>query len=471
MKDKKKVIHAFRNDALGKLDATGVAKKISSGEITAAEAVEAAIRRAESVNPKLNAIVTEMFDRALEQAKKKVTGTFAGVPSFIKDTDNLAGAPTRLGSRGMPGKPARKSNAFVEQFLSLGIIPLGKTALPEFGLTATTEPLLSGPARNPWNTDHSTGGSSGGSAAMVASGVVPLAHGNDGGGSIRIPAACCGLVGLKPSRGRLKPLEGSNLLPINIIHQGVLTRSVRDTAAFYAGAEKYYRNPKLPEIGLVQGPGKKRLRIALFTDTPYGTPCHPEAAALTRSAGKLCEKLGHTVMEIPNPSTTQMADDFIIYWGMMAFSMRFLGRVMLAPGFDRSKVEEWTIGMSRLFQKNFTRFPLIVRRLKNYVKIYEDFFNSYDIMLCPTLGHPSPEIGYLGSEVPFDEAFERIKKYAVFTPVQNVTGAPAISLPLGLSNKGLPMGVQFASALGREREILELAFEIEEARPWPLIRD
>ncbi len=469
MSEKNKRISAFCDDALGTLDGVGIAEIISSGEISATEAVEAAIARARSVNQKLNAIVTETFGMALEQVKKIIPGPFAGVPSFIKDIDDVKGVPTLWGSRAVPNKPVRKSSKFIKQFFSLGLISLGKSALPEFGLTSTTEPLSSGITSNPWHTDYSTGGSSGGSAALVASGVVPLAHGNDGGGSIRIPASCCGLVGLKPSRGRLEGVEGSELMPVNIVCEGILSRTVRDTAAFYAGAEKYRRNSKLPEIGLVRNPGKKRLRIALFTDTPFGTHCHSESADLVRSTGALCEELGHTVKEIPCPCDAQMADDFILYWGMMAFSFRFFGKFIIDYGFDRSKLENWSIDISRYFQKYFFKAPSTIKRLRGYAGIYNDIFSSCDMLLNPTLAHPVPQLGYLGHNVPFDEAFERIRKYVTFTPIQNVSGTPAISLPMGFSTNGLPLGVQFSSAFGHEKELLELAFEIEEARPWSQI--
>ena len=469
MSEPKKRISAFCDDALGTLDAVGVAGKISKREISASEAIEAAIARARLVNPALNAIVTETFDIARRQVNNLIPGPFAGVPAFIKDTDDVKGAPTLWGSRAVPNKPISKSKRFVEQFFSLGLICLGKSALPEFGLTATTEPLSSGITRNPWHTDYSTGGSSGGSAALVAAGVVPIAHGNDGGGSIRIPAACCGVVGLKPSRGRLERVEGSNMMPVNILHQGVLTRTVRDTAAFYAGVEKYRRAPQMPEIGLVQGPGKKRLRIALFTDTPFGTPCHPESADLVRRIGALCEELGHSVKEIPCPCTAEMADDFILYWGLMAFSIRFFGPLIIAPGFDRSKLEDWTIKISNHFRKNFLKTPSTIKRLIRYAKTYNDIFSTCDILLSPTLSHPTPEIGYIGPDVPFDEAFERVRKYVSFTPQQNVSGAPAISLPLGFSSNGLPLGIQFGAAFGQEKELIELAFELEEAKPWPRV--
>ena len=469
MNEQNKRLSAFCNDALGTLDGVGIAERISSGEISAAEAVDAAIARAKSVNPALNAIVTETFEMAREQVKNPVPGPFAGVPSFIKDNEDVKGVPTLWGSRAVPNKPAGKSSGFVKQFFSLGLVCLGKSALPEFGLTATTESLAFGVTRNPWHTDYATGGSSGGSASMVASGVVPLAHGNDGGGSIRIPASCCGLVGLKPSRGRLAPIEGSQLMPVDIVYEGVLSRTVRDTATFYHGAEKYRRAPKMPEIGLVRYPGKKRLRIALFTDLPYGTPAHSESADLVYRTGSLCEELGHTVREIHCPCDGQMADDFIIYWGMLAFSFRFYGKFIINRGFDRSRLEDWTINLSRLFLKKSFKGPAVIKRLRRFAGIYRDIFSTCDVLLNPTLAHPVPKLGYLGPEVPFDEAFERIRNYVTFTPLQNVSGAPAISLPLGFCSNGLPLGVQFGAAFGRERELLELAFELEEARPWPMI--
>jgi len=462
-------ISAYGDDVLGTLDGTALAEKIKSKEIKPVDAVQAAIQRARSVNPMLNAIVTETFDHALERGGQQLTGPFAGVPTFIKDTDDAENAPTFMGSLAIPAHLKKRNSSYVKQFLSLGFISLGKTALPEFGLTATTEPLLSGPTRNPWNPDYSTGGSSGGSAALVAAGVVPIAHGNDGGGSIRIPASCCGLVGLKSTRGRLKPMEGTELMPVKIVHQGMLSRTVRDTALFFAGAEQYYKNPKLPAIGLVEHPGKKRLNIGFFTQTPFGRPCHPESLALTHRTASLCEELGHSVREIPCPFEGNLADDFASYWGMMAFSIRFYGKLMMNPGFDKSRIDPWTLGLSRLYQKSMLKTPLMIIRLKKAAKKFKTMFETFDIFLCPTLAHPTPEIGYIGPDVPFDEAFERVMNYASFTPAQNVSGTPAISLPMGTDANGMPMGVQFAAGHGMERQLLELAFELEEARPWPLI--
>ena len=467
MTEQKKRISAFRDDALGTLDGVGLAEKIASREISAQEAVRAAIDSAESVNAHLNAIVAPTFESAIKQAVAPQEGVFAGVPTFVKDTENYRGAPRRFGSRAVPDVPVTKNSSFVRQFLSLGVIVLGKTAMPEFGLTATTEPLLNGPTRNPWNTDYSTGGSSGGSAAMVASGVVPFAHGNDGGGSIRIPAACCGLVGLKPTRGRLKKFDGSDRMPIDIIYQGFLSRTVRDTAAFYAGAEKYYLNTHLPEIGLVSGPGKKRLRMGVFASTPFDEECHPDYARLAMDVAGLCERLGHTVEQVPCPCTLDESDDLITYWGMLAWSISRFGKVIISRGFQRKHLEPWTTGFARIYQKKIMRTSSIVKGLKNFSRRFNSMFNTYDILISPTLATPTPKLGYISPDVPFDVAFERVKRYVCFTPLQNISGAPAISLPMGVSADGIPLGIQFAAGFGREKTLLELAFELEQARPWP----
>ena len=469
MSEDGKTINAYFDDVMGKLDGVGLASLVAAGELQVSELVEAAISRAEFVNPKLNAIVTDTLDQARDESKRKKAGPFAGVPSFVKDNDNFKGAPTLFGSRCVPNVPAKKSGEFVRQFLSLGFVVLGKTSLPEFGLTASTESLASGTTRNPWNLDYSTGGSSGGSAALVAAGVVPLAHGNDGGGSIRIPASCCGLVGLKPSKGRLKGVDGAQYMPISLPHQGVLTHTVRDTAAFYAGAEKTYRNPKLDEIGLVQHPGKRRLRIGLFTDTSFDEPCHPESVAAAIDAGKLCEELGHKVDEIGNPFHRQIGEDFIFYWALIAFALDHFGKIIVVRGFDRKKLEEWPSGLSRYALSRIYNAPSVLLRLKQFTKIYENVFKKYDILLSPTVAHPPPRVGHLGPHVPFDTALERVSAFATFTPFQNITGAPAISLPMGKSQNGLPIGLQFAAAHGRDKSLIELAFELEQARPWPRI--
>jgi amidase len=459
-------VAAICDDVLGTSDAVEIARLIRTGEIQASEAVDAAIARAESVNPSLNAIATPLFESARQQAQRPRPGPFAGVPSFIKDNEAVAGSPVLHGTRGLPRKPAEKTSPFAKQFLSLGLINLGKTTMPEFGLTGTTEALVYGPTHNPWKLGFSPGGSSGGSAALVAAGVVPIAQANDGGGSIRIPASCCGLVGLKPSRGRVADVEGAALFPVKIVHQGMLSRTVRDTAAFFHAAEDYYRNPKLPQIGSVTQPGR-RLRIGFFTSLDEDTPSHPDCVAAVVDAAKLCEALGHSVQEVPRPFDDGFLEDFFLFWAMIAFVATRFGTRLIDPDFDRTKVEELTEGLASYFKENAPGAPMAIWRLRKFAHQYARGFEDYDVLLNPTVAMPPPEHGFIGPEVPFETLLERSRGFIPFALTQNVSGGPAISLPLGRSKEGLPLGVQFAAPLGDERTLLELALEIEAAAPWP----
>lgn len=457
------------HDALGNLDATALAARIASGQISALEVVDAAIARLEQAEPVLHATVCQRFDAAREQARA-VSGqaVFAGVPSFIKDNTDLAGLPTLHGSRAVPPKPASKNAAFADQFLATGLIPLAKTRLPEFGLTATTEFVEGEPVHNPWHTGHSAGGSSGGSAALVAAGVTPIAHANDGGGSIRIPAACCGLVGLKVSRGRVADNDMAKDLPINIIADGVVTRSVRDTANFFAEIERQFSNLGLPEIGHVQGPGKQRLRIGFTSALPDGDEAHPDCRAGMLVAARLCEDLGHHVEEMPSPLTPQRGDDFLLYYAAICASLAWAGRWVIDGDFEPRKLEPLTWQLARYFRRNILKFPAALWRLKRGPKTYAQVLSDYDLLLSPTLGQPPPPLGYLRPDLPFADAWQRLRNYAAFTPTANICGTPAISLPLHRTAEGLPIGIQFAAGYGEERRLLELAFELEEAAPWPL---
>ena len=281
-------VHAFGDDALGDLDAVGLADAIRAGWVSRAEVVEAAIARAEAVNPALNGLAYKAFDQARATAAAgPAGGFFGGVPTFLKDNVDVAGQPTMRGADAWAPQDAVADGEFTRLYLATGLTSLGKTQMSEFGFSAAAEHPRLGPVRNPWNTDYTAAASSSGSGAFVAAGVVPIAHANDGGGSIRIPASCNGLVGLKPSRGRL-PLDPElRRMPVGIIANGVLTRSVGDTAAFYREAERIWRNPRLAPIGHITGPGRQRLRIAVLTRS-VRRECAPEMRELTlKSAGLL----------------------------------------------------------------------------------------------------------------------------------------------------------------------------------------
>ncbi|WP_153505614.1 amidase [Cumulibacter manganitolerans] len=461
-------VSAFADDALGTSDAVGLAARLAAGEVAPTEVIEAAIARAEVVGPRLNGLAHAAFDTARLNAALPRAGFFAGVPTLVKDNADLKGQPTNQGSAAYTAGPARRHGAFVRRFLQTGVVPLGKSRLPEFGFNASTEYADADPVPNPWHTAYSAGASSGGSAAYVAAGVVPIAHANDGGGSIRIPAAACGLVGLKPTRGRTPSETAMQALPVRIIYDGILSRTVRDTAAFYRELEKVYRPRRLAPIGDVTGPERRRLRIGYTVDSVVERT-DAETAAVLMSTVELLESLGHRVEEVPLAVGPQFIDDFSLYWAMLSFLIVSTGTRSLDRSFDRAKVDNLTRGLYDDFARQRGRLPGAIRRLRRMSTLWVDSYASYDALLSPTLSHTTPRLGYIAPSEPFDVHFERLRRYVGFTPLQNVTGDPAISLPLGRTTSGLPVGMQIAAAPGDERTLLSLAFEIEQARPWPLL--
>lgn len=451
------------DDALGTDDAWALRGRLRAKEVSPSELEEAARARAESARH-LNAVVCEV--RVSPQGDPDAP--LWGIPAAIKDNENLEGYPTLHGSAATPMTPARSDSPWAAQFRALGAHPIAKTTLPEFGLTATTESTRFGPTRNPWNPDYSVGGSSGGSAALVAAGVVPLAHANDGGGSIRIPAAACGLVGLKPSRGRIIDYVERARMPVNLVSQGVVTRSVRDTALYLAAAESAYRNPALPPLGLVTHPDRRRLRIGVLTSSVRNLPVEAQTLGAVEAAAQLCSQLGHHVEQVEQPVPDQFADDFLRYWAMLSGTLVVMGRRALGlESFDASKVESFTRGLGRLLLQQLERVPRSIRRLKTYAEGDEPFSSRYDVVISPVLAHPAPRIGVLGPDVPFRTHLVRLVRYSTFTPLANVTGGPALSLPLAQTDDGRPIGVHFSADRGAEATLLSLAYELEDALPWP----
>lgn len=454
---------AFDTSELGSLDAVETAARIRAGDLAAQEVVAAAIERARALEPKLNAIPTETYDAALARARGPLAGPFAGVPTFVKCLDDLAGVVNDHGSRAYAGHVPRRTEPFVEAFLAAGFVSLGRSSAPESGLTGTTEPLAHGPTCNPWSLAHSPGGSSGGAGALVAARVVPLAHGSDGGGSIRIPASFCGLVGLKPSRERRFGLRLGERLPVRLLTYGALTRSVRDTAHFFCALEQQIPSRRLPPVGRVEGPALERLRIGVFTDSPLGGPIDPEVRQAALAAGRACAELGHAVKEIPCPFDGGLLEDFWVFWAFLAWGFVTQTRWIKKRAYDPAHLEPWTHGLASRFKANLAKVPGAVRRLRGAQRSSARLFSEYDLLLCPTAATPAPEIGYLGPDVPFETALERVKHTFCFTPIQNATGDPALSLPLALSEHGLPIGVQLAAPHGREAALLALAYELEAA--------
>ena len=459
-------VSAFTDDALGRDDMVGLLERLERREVSAAELHAAATGRAHAVNAELNAVMCWVDEPAVGVA---ADGGLAGVPTVVKDNEALAGYPTSDGSNATSTRPAAASSPWVAHALALGLSPVAKTALSEFGLTATTETLRNGATRNPWNVARSTGGSSGGTAALVAAGVVPLGHGNDGGGSIRIPASCCGLVGLKPTRGRLPDIAVP--VPVDITVQGVLTRTVRDTARYYAEAERTYPVADLPPIGLVEGPSATRLRVGLVTVPPMGLPVSGEAVAAVQSTADLLSALGHEIVEVAHPVDDSFGPDFLRYWGLLAGLIRVAGLVDRRSGFDGSRIEPFTRELASVAREQAPLLPGTLRRLRALARDHESVYDSCDVLLSPVLAHEPPLLGYLGPDVEPRTHLLRVLRYVSFTPLQNVSGSPAISVPSGLGGAGMPLGVQLAAPFGHERRLLELAFELEAAAPWNTLAD
>jgi amidase len=466
-------VHAFTEDALGDHDAVGLAAEIRARRVSPLEAVDAAIARVEELQPVLNGMACADFDRARDRARVAEPGEryFTGVPTFVKDNSDVEGLPTQQGCSAYVAPPARADGDFAAMFSGRGLVSLGKSQLSEFGFSASAEFHDADPVRNPWNTGYSSGASSAGSAVFVAAGAVPIAHANDGGGSIRIPAGCNGLVGLKPTRGRVPQDKTLREMPVRIVADGVVTRSVRDTAAFLRESEKHYRNLKLPPIGDVTGPGRKRLKVAMVVNSVDGLRTDPQVVEVLRETGALLESLGHHVEEIEAPVPQSFVDDFLSYWSLLATFLTATGKRTLDPSFDRRLTDNLTRGLARNGLRKTYRLPLTLSRLAASKYVSARFYRQYDVGLTPVLARPTPELGWLDPKQPYEVVIDRLVHLATFTPLQNATGDPAISLPMGKDANGMPVGVQITSSQGHETRLLEVAYELEAARPFARIQD
>jgi amidase len=460
-----------------KYDGLGLAALVAKKKVLAIELLDEAIARAEELNPKLNAIVYKDYDRARAAAKGKLSkGAFTGVPFLLKDIFALAqGVPTRQAARFFPPIPWPHDSEMTVRFKRAGLIPFAKTNVPEFGLVPTTESKLYGAAHNPWDLTRSTGGSSGGSGAAVAAGIVPLAHANDGGGSIRIPASACGLVGLKPTRGRVSyaPDFGSTIDGLGA--ELVVSRTVRDTAAAldavagYVPGDPYCAPPEPASYldGIKRKP--KKLRIAFSTTKLDGRPLHPDCVAAVKRAAKLCADLGHDVEEaMPDLDQATLVPMFIQIW-----------RANLAAGIDTIAMltgqtptpemfEGLTWGVYEAGKRIAASTYLQAKQGINVAcRATAKFHETYDMWLSSTLAEPPVKLGRFDMEERDpDKSFAPLIDYVPFTAMQNVTGQPAINMPLTWNKEGLPIGVHFVGRFGDELGLLKLAAQLESAAPW-----
>lgn len=486
----------MRFDEFRRHDALGLADLVSGGEVSPVELLDVAVQRADSVNPALNAVVRRMDGQARARATGELTGPFAGVPFLLKDLgQDYRGIPTSGGSRPLAGLPAPEHATVVQRWLDAGLVVFGKTNTPEFGAKGTTEPELFGPARNPWDTSRSPGGSSGGSAAAVAAGIVPVAGASDGGGSIRIPAACCGLVGLKPGRG---------LVPMGPVHgeamhgaatNGVISRSVRDSAAMLdalvGGDPSGPYVPAVPsgsflsQVGEDPGP----LRIGVCTASSINSTPHPQALAAVETAARTLEDLGHHVeiLETQPVDDLALARDFLTSWfAYLAWTVDDTRRRTGCRDRDFETDTRIVAALGRA--QSSPGYLAAVMRRDEYVHQLTTFFSGYDLLMTPGLADLPPVIGALdtppwavrGAEAllatrtapllrrsGFAESIINDNlSWVPYTQLANLTGRPAMSLPLHWTPEGLPMGAQFVAPLGGESRLLRLAGQLEQALPW-----
>jgi amidase len=452
-------------------DATETAARIRRGDVTAAEVVETAIARAEALQGTLNIIVNSDFDRALAKARAGTpSGPFGGVPFLVKDLVDYRGLPTRGGSQsGRGAPPARNQAPNCDAFDRAGFVTLGKSATPEFGFLPTTEPIATGLTRNPWDLTRSSGGSSGGSSVAVAAGIVPAAHATDGGGSIRIPSSHCGLFGLKPSRGRIADFEGkASIADVGVEH--VVSRSVRDSAALFALTEDMGPRASFPPVGLVTGPAKRRLRVGVLLENGPGHSPTPEVAAANDHAARLVQSLGHHVDVTHLPyDGGQFIQDFLLLWanGAMQTADRIGRAIGRAP--DGRELEAFSLGLVEMARKAGPQaLGPVFQRLTANALAYDTWFpaHQFDVVLSPVVASGPPLLGEVGPLVPFDTLVARLTEYVGYTPIHNIAGAPAMSVPLYWTQAGLPIGTMFSARAGNERMLFELAYELEAANPW-----
>ncbi len=479
-------------------DATGLATLVARGETTAQELLDLALKQSAAAQPKTNAICRLMEGEARAQLKKQLIGPFAGVPFLLKDcAQDYAGLPTTYGSRSMAGVVAGEHAYVVRRYLEAGLLIFGKTNLPEFALKGVSDSKLFGRACNPWNVERTPGGSSGGTAAAVASGVVPMAAGNDGGGSIRIPAAYCGLFGLRPSRGRISSGPAYGEYWYGASSEGVISRSVRDTAAaldLIAGGEGgdpfVIAKPAESWAALMQR-DPPRLRIGFSSVSPIGTDVHPEAVAAVNDAAKLLQSLGHEVEEAaPEIDGAALAKSFLhVYFGQVP-AMVAQARESGAKPADFELLTRVLATLGGAISAGALTTQLL--KWNDFARGLARFHQRYDLLLTPTVAHPAiahgagdpsvaeqtvldllDRIGLLGLLARMgvlDKTIDKIARdslqYVPFTQLANLTGTPAMSVPLHWTADALPLGVQFVGRFGEEDRLLQLARQLEQARPW-----
>lgn len=445
-----------------KLDAMAQADLIRRGELSAAEALEACGARIDALNPLLRAVVTIAEDPRAEVSE----GPLAGVPFLVKDAAPWPGLRWSMGARLFARNVAPAHTPYSQRLAQAGLVCVGKTATAEFGLLGSTETLLEGITHNPWNLAVSAAGSSGGSAAAVAAGLVPLAHGNDGGGSIRVPASVCGLFGFKPSRGRTVPAAFASSDFIDMTSDHCLSRSVRDSALFLSLTED--RAGRAP-VGFVREASSRRLRIGALTTTLLGEEPDSAVRAAFDDAQRLLLELGHRVEPIAPPSLDgpKLCEAFFQVAGAaVAGAVSALDARRGSP-VQHDELEPFTWALIEAFEAAGPDALSTARAVfEASVRSYREAVRGCDVVLTPTLATGAWPIGHLSPVLGRDELITRTGRSVGYTPIHNVAGCPAMSVPLCFPDQGVPIGMHFAAEPGEDARLLALAYELEAARPW-----
>ena len=451
---------------LSKLDATAQAELVHSGAVSSRELVDAALQRIAELDPSLGAVVGLDARRARAQAESPQKGRFAGVPFLAKDLLAQPELRCAFGSRLFASFVPPEASPYARAIDATGLITLGKTKSSEFGLLGSTETLLDGPTRNPWDLARSAGGSSGGAAAAVAAGLVPMAHASDGGGSIRLPAALCGLFGFMPSRGRCRPvLPPSDLPDLTIEH--CVSRSVRDSAGLLADTER--PDCEHGAVGFVEPASLGPVRVGWSTTSLMGESATVEGVAAVEHAARLCASLGHHVEDAgPPPSVGREVSDafFTIAGESIKRIVAMVEGTRGAPVVE-NELEPFTWALlqwSRALPSGALGRALV--RVEDVARSMREFLGQWDVMLSPTAGVDVPRLGFLSPSLPRGTLIERTEQLASFTAAHNMVGAPAMSVPLHTSAAGLPVGCHFSAREGADALLLKLAYQLEQVAPW-----
>jgi len=452
-------------DFLAGLDGVAQAELVSRGELTAAELLDACAARFERCEPLIHSAVTLDFARA--RALEPAAGPFKGVPTLLKDVFPYPGLRWGMGSRLFAKNMQAPPTPYSAQIDRSGLVVVGKSATSELGLLGSTETLQEGVTHNPWDLSRSAAGSSGGAAAAVAAGIVPLAHANDAGGSIRVPASVCGLFGFKPSRGRSVSASPGGPDFTALISDHCITRSVRDSALFLSITEA--QSGPFPSIGYVREASSKRLRIATFTRTAMGDEPDPAVRRAFDEALALCADLGHELREIDAPALdgAALGDAFFSSAGAAMTGLIEMIGGMRGEAVRPDELEPFTWALIRSFQRRGASALVNARAtFERCASLYLRVFADCDVVLTPTLSELPWRLGHLSPLLEYDELMARTARAVGYTPIHNITGCPGMSVPLHWSADQLPVGVHFAANIGGDETLLRLAYELEAARPW-----